>query len=100
MTSRATQLPRRLSRRLVARAVLVGRQRQRRLAPARDERGSAGAETLIMATAALSIVLVVVAGEVVGGARSIEGVVGEASVPAVQAAARATPIRPDERLPT
>lgn len=33
----------------------------RRLAVSRDERGSAGVETLIMATAALSIVLVVVA---------------------------------------
>lgn len=57
MTSRVTQLP----RRLVTRAVVAGRHRLRGLAPARDERGSAGVETLIMATAALSIVLVVVA---------------------------------------
>lgn len=61
MTSRVTQLPRRLTRGLVTRAADVRRYRLRGLAAARDERGSAGVETLIMATAALSIVLVVVA---------------------------------------
>lgn len=60
MTSRAAHMPRGLPGRLVTRAVVAGRLRFR-LAPARDERGSAGVETLIMATAALSIVLVVVA---------------------------------------
>lgn len=61
MSSRATQLPRRLPRRLIDLAVVGSRHRLRRLAPARDLRGSAGVETLIMASAALSIVLVVVA---------------------------------------
>lgn len=60
MTSRATGLSHRLPRRLAGLIAAAGR-RPRRRAPVRDERGSAGVEMLIMATAALSIVLVVVA---------------------------------------
>ncbi|WP_341925137.1 TadE family protein [Nocardioides psychrotolerans] len=102
MTSRATQMPRRLPSRLVARAVVVGRHRLCRLAPARDERGSAGVETLIMATAALSIVLVVVAaGRYVDGsaqandaayaaarAASLESGMGQGTTAGRQAAAK------------
>lgn len=87
MTCRATQLPSRLSRRLVVWTVLVARQRLHQLAPARDERGSAGIETLIMATGALSIVLVVVAaGRYVDGSAQAND--------AAYAAARAASLEP------
>lgn len=60
---------------------------RRRLAAPRDERGSAGIETLIMATAALSIVLVVVAtGRYVDGSAQAND--------AAYAAARAASLEP------
>lgn len=65
MTSRTTglphRLPHRLASRLAGRMAASARRRTLQLARQRDERGSAGVEMLIMATAALSIVLVVVA---------------------------------------
>lgn len=99
MTSRVTQVPRRLDGRLA----VVGGGGLRRFAAARDERGSAGVEMLIMATAALSIVLVVVAaGRYVDGsaqandtayaaarAASLESGMGQGSVAGRRAAEKA-----------